>query len=178
MGAKSEPEAADKFAGFLQETVSCVTDEWLTNFHQSKKLYKIWTHPPISLSTQSGAKPLLSVTQVFTVVPDPLDEGTFKAKTREYSYRLTTSAATGQRETVSYHWHPHEFEVRYPHLHVGRVPRVHFPTSRVCLEDFILMLIKYYGVKPMMRTQEWKNVLLKNKTAFEKWATWKIQQPT
>jgi hypothetical protein len=177
VGAKNEREAADNFAGFLQETVSCVTSEWLNTFKQSKKLYKVWTHPPFELSTASGAKPLLSVTQIFSVVPDPSEEGTFKAKTREYSYRLTMGAANGRREIASYHWHPHEFEVRYPHLHVGKVPRVHFPTSRVCLEDFIFMLIKYYGVKPTMKPTEWKSILARNKTAFEKWATWKIQHP-
>jgi hypothetical protein len=178
VGAISEQGAADNFVGFLQETVSCVTDERLTAYRQSKKLYKVWTHPPFVLSTKSGANPLLSVTQVFSVVSDPSDEGTFKAKTREYSYRLTTGMRSGQRETVAYHWHPNEFEVRYPHLHVGKVPRVHFPTSRVCLEDFILMLIRYYGVEPTMKPQQWKRILEKNKLAFEKWATWKVQHPT
>jgi hypothetical protein len=177
VGAKSEQEAADSFVGFLQETVSCVTDEQLTAYKQSKKLYKVWTHPPFELSTESGAKPLLSVTQVFSVVPAPSDAGTFKAKTREYSYRLTTGTRNGQKETASYHWRPNEFEVRYPHLHVAKVPTVHFPTSRVCLEDFILMLIRYYGVKPAMKHQQWKDILEKNKIAFEKWATWKVQHP-
>jgi len=177
VGAKNEQEAADNFVGFLQETVSCVTDERLSAFKQSKKLYKVWTHPPFELSTRSGAKPLLSVTQVFSVVSDPAVERTFKAKTREYSYRLTKGARDGHGEIASYHWHPNEFEVRYPHLHVGKVPRVHFPTSRVCLEDFVLMLIKYYGVKPTMKDQQWKDILARNKAAFEKWATWKIQHP-
>ena len=54
---------------------------------------------------------------------------------------------------------------------------MHFPTSRVCLEDFIEMVIKYYGARPSMKYSEWTIILDKNKRAFEKLATWKVQHP-
>lgn len=177
MSGRTEREAAENFVGFLQETISCVTRESFTVFPQSKKLYKIWTNPSFELPTRSGARLFLSVTQVFRVVPHPDEIGHFKVKTREYSYRLSQRVNVEAREILAYHWHPNDFAVRYPHLHVARVPRVHFPTSRVCLEDFILMVIKYYGAKPTMKHSEWTAILEKNKKAFDKFATWKIQHP-
>jgi len=41
----------------------------------------------------------------------------------------------------------------------------------------VLMLIKYYGVKPTRKVREWHDILEKNKAAFEKMATWKVQHP-
>ena len=112
-----------------------------------------------------------------TVVNDPTINGQFKAKTREYSYRLMEQGDIAARDLVSYHWHPNDSALRSPHLHVAAVPRVHFPTSRVCLEDFIWMLIQYYDVKPRLKLAKWTGILEKNKAAFEKMATWKIKHP-
>jgi hypothetical protein len=177
VAGKNPKEAADNLIHFLQETISCVSAEWLTAFQQSTKLFKVWTNPPFELETKSGGRLSISVTQVFGVGPHPAEPGRFKAKTREYSYLLSQFTDGAWKEIVAYHWHPHEFEVRYPHLHVRCVPRVHFPTSRVCLEDFIVMVIRYYGCKPRGTHDEWNGILQKNKRAFEKLASWKTQHP-
>jgi len=42
----------------------------------------------------------------------------------------------------------------------------------VCLEDFILLLIKYYDIKPILHPSTRKRILRKNKQAFEKHASW------
>jgi hypothetical protein len=177
VAGKTPKEAADNFVSFLDETLSCVTGDTLTAFQQSDKLYRVLANPAFSLGTRSGARLFLSITQVFSVGPHPTEEKRFKVRTKEYSYRLSQEADVGAREILAYHWHPTAFDVRHPHLHVACVPRVHFPTSRVCLEDVMEMLIRYYGVRPRMKHSEWTAILEKNKKAFEKMATWKIQHP-
>jgi hypothetical protein len=177
VAGKTPKEAAENLIHFLQETVSCISDEWLTAFQQSSKLFKVWTNPPFELKTKSGAMLSISVTQVFAIGPHPTEARQFKAKTREYSYLLSQFDDGTWNEIVAYHWHPNDFAVRYPHLHVRCVPRVHFPTSRVCLEDFIVMAIRYYECKPIGTHAHWSGILEKNKKAFEKLASWKIQHP-
>jgi hypothetical protein len=177
VAGKTEREAAETFIGYLRETISCVTDQELTAFQQSKKLYKVWFNPPAEISTKSGAHLFLSFTQVFGAMPYPKNTGQFKARTQEYSYRLLKSSDIGSKEILAYHWHPNESDLRDPHLHI-RVPsvsRIHFPTSRVCIEDIIWMMIQYYGAKPTMKRSEWQAILDRNKKAFEKMATWKIK---
>ncbi len=115
-------------------------------------------------------KLFLSFTRSFWGWPRCKGTGEFKALTREYSYRLMQKSDIASREILAYHWHPNDSELRDPHLHIRSIARVHFPTSRVCVEDFISMLIKYYGVKPRMRKSEWTAIVEKNKNAFEKMA--------
>lgn len=174
MGGKTESEAKDKFVYFLRETLSCITKDQLTAYQQSKKLFKVWFNPPAKVRLNSNEVRFVSVTQVFNVVKDK-EHGGYKAKTQEYSYRFSQDENIASPGILSYHWHPHDFEVRSPHLHVTAVPRVHFPTSRVCLEDFVRLLIDYYDVRPVLADSEWKEILKRNKTAFDKMATWKIK---
>jgi len=159
MAGKNEWEAADNFVGYLHETLSCITSDKLTFFQQSKKLYKVWFNPATKLATKSGANLFLSFTQVLGAGPDPRQLGEFKVSTREYSYRLMRRSDIASEEILAYHWHPNDSELRDPHLHVRSIARVHFPTSRVCLEDFVRMLIKYYGVISTMKKSEWTAIL-------------------
>ena len=154
-----------------------MTAGWVTAFQESRHLYKITCDPPAKLSKRSGGNLFIIATQVLTAVPDPNAAGQFKAKTREYSYRLVEEENIAAPDIVAYHWHPNESDLRTPHLHVAAVPRVHFPTSRVCLEDFIEMTIRYFGVRPIPKYSECSAILDKNKRAFEKMASWKVQHP-
>lgn len=185
MPGRTEPEAVANFTKYLRESLSCVVSQDLAGFQQTEKLYKIWLSPPAEVKTLQGRRLYVSVTQIFTVGPDPKNAGQFKVSTREYSYRLSQDQELNSRGVLSYHWHPHDFAVRFPHLHVSVTPRVgypeierrirraHYPTSRVCIEDFILLLIDYYDVRPRMAISGWKKILKKNKGAFDKMATWK-----
>ena len=177
MAGGTRREAADNFVSLLDETISCVTSDRLAAFQQSDKLYRVLSHPPLSFKTRSGARLSFSILQVFAVGPSPEDKRQFKVKTTEYSYRMALQTNRGENELLSYHWHPRESDIRHPHLHITKVPRVHFPTSRVCLEDLIEMLVRYYGVRPRLLHSEWTAILAKNKAAFEKHATWKIKHP-
>ena len=133
MAGKNEWEAADNFVAYLHETLSCITPEKLAFYQQSKKLYKVWFNPPAELTTRSGGRLFLSFTQVLGAGPDPKEPSEFKVSTREYSYRLLERSNIASKEILAYHWHPHDSDLRDPHLHIGRVPRVslsYFP--RVC----------------------------------------------
>lgn len=174
MAARTEREAFDTFVGYLRETLSCITTNFLYAGHSSDRVFKILFDPYPKLETKDGSDLYMSVTQLVLTAPHNEEEKRFKAKTKQYSYRLLRHPADDTQEILGYHWHPDDSAVRYPHLHIRSIPRVHFPTSRVCLEDFILLLVKYYEVKPKIKHAEMKRILEKNKSAFEKYATWKI----
>lgn len=127
------------------------------------------------------------ISVVQTLGTRKLDDGNYKVMTRRYSYSLLSEKAISTHGVLSYHWHPEESAVDFPHLHIRITPQVgypelelrihtaHYSTSRVCLEDFVMCLIRYYDVRPRMAKSKWQPLLKKNKAAFDKWATWKIQ---
>lgn len=176
MAGKTPKEAADNLVHFLRETLSCITGHYLSAYQQSSKLYKVFYDPYAPVKTHEGLEYLVSFTQVFRVIPHPELKGQFKATTQEYSYRLLLGPGE-QSEVLAYHWHPQEPGVHYPHLHIIQSPKIHFPTSRVCLEDFVYLLKRDYRVKPILPHSECKEILERNKRAFEKMATWKVQNP-
>jgi hypothetical protein len=171
---KSPKEAADRFVFFLKETLSCICSDFVSAYQQSGKLFKFYYDPYATIRASGGINYCLSITQIFRVIPHPELNGQFKARTQEYSYRLL-SGPEEQTEILAYHWHPQEPGVHYPHLHIAASPGVHFPTSRVCLEDFVGMLIRDYKIRPKLAHSQCKEILGRNKRAFEKSATWKVQ---
>lgn len=170
MGGKSKSEAIDNFCGFFKESLSCLTDAFLHPIQKSDNQYLLTYEPPAPLLCDLPR--CLSVTQLFSVAQDR-QRGGFKVRTHQYSYSLLEQIEGEWREVVSYHWHPEESEVRYPHLHLACVPRVHFPTARVSIERFIRMLIDYYEIQPVLSENQWKQILHKNNDAFDRMATWK-----
>lgn len=185
MAGKSPREASENFAFYLRETLNCVTDQELLAYQESDKIHKITFKDPAVIKSKDETKYYLSVSQAFTIVSH--GENEFKAHSREYSYIFSDSDTISNHGIVSYHWHPHISDLRDPHLHlhVNRytgftktekiIPRAHYPTSRVCLEDFVWLLIQYYEIKPLDR--KWKSILKKNKAAFAKGATWFVAHP-
>lgn len=176
MPGRTPREAADNFAKFLRETLSCISSHYVSAHQQSDRLYKVYYEPYATVRSRNGPTFRVSVTQIFRAVSHPDLEGKFKASTQEYSYRLL-SGPEENTEILAYHWHPQEPGVTYPHLHLAQSPRIHFPTSRVCLEDFVSLLMRDYGVRPLLSHSKCKEILGRNKKAFEKMATWKIQNP-
>jgi len=153
----------------------------LVAYQESSNKYKLFLKDPVPISSRSGHTFYLSVMQTCTA--EKLQDG-FKVHTAYYSYVFSDSPAFAHHGVVSYHWHPDEFAVRHPHLHLRITPELgypeierkiadaHFPTSRVCLEDFILLLIRYYDIQPLLGDGRWSRVLRKNRKAFAKGATW------
>jgi hypothetical protein len=183
---KSPEEAIDAFTGFISETLSCVTRDCLTGFQASDHRHKIFFSDPAAVRSAAGETFYLSIVQTFTTVKKQ-DDGLYKVRTLQYSYVFNDDPQPTNKGLVSYHWHPDDFSLRDPHLHlhitpeVGypeierRIARAHFPTSRVCLEDFIILLIKYYDIIPVVSETKWKRILKKNKAAFSKMATWAVK---
>jgi hypothetical protein len=168
----------------MNETLSCVTDKRLVPYQDSDNLYKIFFRAPVRITARNGNRFYLQITQVCTA--EERDDGLFKAHTREYSYVFSDSSESSHHGIVSYHWHPNDFALRDPHLHLKitpqlgypeierKVSRAHFPTSRVCLEDFIGLLINHYDIVPAIHHSTCRSILRKNKAAFGKEATWFI----
>lgn len=171
MAGKNKNEAIDSFCEFFKESLSCITDGYLQPIQQSANRYILTYEPPATLLCDVAER-TLSVTQVFSAGRHK-DRDEFKVKTHQYSYALNEIDGGNSTELVAYHWHPDASDVRYTHLHISAVPRVHFPTSRITIERFIRMLIDYYDIRPILPDSVWKPILEKNQKAFDKLATWK-----
>ena len=135
LAAKTAKDAVEKFAEYFKETLSCVSKGYVTVFQESRSLYKITCNPPLRMTRRSGGHLYLIATQTLSTVEV---DGGFKAKTREYSYRLVADENIAAADIIACHWHPHDSDLRSPHLHVAELPRVHFAISRVSLEDIVM----------------------------------------
>ena len=181
MAGKSPAEAVNNFLDPLQKAIDCLTRAQLT----VKGGYYPTTVDPHALTLGDGLPQKLSgetdlylvVKQFYYVirVEDP-DAGPWKVSTAEYNYNLRDSE---NRVVIAYHWHPAErYKVRSPHLHldqgaeVGRqdLHRVHIPTGRIAIEDFLRFAITELGVEP--RRDDWEEVLLRSRKTYEDWRTW------
>jgi hypothetical protein len=49
------------------------------------------------------------------------------------------------------------------------------PHAKICIEDFVRLLIRDFGVRPRLPREEWKKLLAENKSSFAKHATLAIQ---
>ena len=182
MPARERNEAVDSFIGQIRETLDCITPEVIQAHQETDKLFKLLFKEPKRVAARSGDPFYISVMQTFTV--NEHKDGTFRVHTRQYSYVFSETAEPTFKGVFAYHWHPQDFDLRDPHLHITitqnlgypeierRIARAHFPTSRVCLEDFILLLINYYDIKPALHASTWKRILRKNKKIFEDEASW------
>jgi hypothetical protein len=182
---KNPREAVENFAAFICETLSCITSDKPVAHQDSDNLYKLLFKKPARVTARNGDPFYVLATQTFTVIKKK--DGTFKVHTREYSYVFSSTPEPAHKGIFSYHWHPEDFALRDPHLHITitqnmgypeierRIARAHFPTSRVSLEDFVLLLIKYYDIKPLLHSGKWHRILRKNKSAFGEQASWFIK---
>ena len=187
MPGKNAREAIAYFAGFLNETLGCLTDRKLAAHQEADNTFKLFYKDAVPVASKSGTLYYLQVTQVCNT--QVVGDGTFKAHTRHYSYVFSDSTDASNYGVLSYHWHPNDFSLRDPHLHIRisqelgypeierRISRAHFPTSRVCLEDFAFLLLNYYDIKSPLDRSKYLRILKRNKRAFSKGATWTVQCP-
>lgn len=187
MPGKNQSEAVSEFLRSIRETLHCITSAELNAYQETDKLFKFFFEPAARVVARNGVKFYISIAQTFTVQEG--EDGSFKVHTREYSYVFSTEREPAKHGRIAYHWHPQDFDLRDPHLHIAITPqlgypeidqkisRAHYPTSRVCLEDFILLLIKYYDIKSPLPESQWRRTIKKNKSAFAEQATWFVQQP-
>lgn len=180
MGGRKPNEAVEGFLGSVQKTVSCVTRSVL---RPSKNGYKPTEEPhiltfsddPVSLRHEEDFA--MSIRHDYRIVRG---EGTlygrWKVKTVGYYYELLKQP---NEEVISYHWHPESNSpLRTPHMHIGSGSGVtvvgmlkpHYPTPRMALEDFVLMLIKEFGVR--YEREDWESVLSRSRAAYEAERAW------
>jgi hypothetical protein len=87
-----------------------------------------------------------------------------------YDYRLSRSDGA---ELLSWHWHPHILDFRWPHMHVARGPvsrRAHLPTGRVSIESVIRLLLMDLGVRSLR--PDWAAVLDETEGLFLRYRRW------
>ena len=171
----------------MNETLSCLTDRRLAPYQEADNTFVLLYKSSGPINAENGDRFYLQITQVCSA--QRREDGSFKAHTQEYSYVFSDSAAPTNHGIISYHWHPNQFDLRAPHLHIRITPqigcpeierlisRAHFPTSRVCLEDFVFLLLKYYGIKSPLHSSNYGRILKRNKREFSKGATWTVHHP-
>lgn len=180
MPGKSPNQADSNFAHFFRESLSVVTNKILTASRIGDERLLLY-EPPIKLNRKSGKALYMAVTQVYKIVPF---EKEFKTQTSSYTYELLAQGDNGPEAVVEFHWHPGQTQnLKWPHLHVnancadGGLERVHFPTGRMAIEDFLKLLIRDFGVKPRLPYEQWKEILTRNKREFSTSASWLYWKP-
>lgn len=182
MPSPSAREADSNFAYYFRESLSVLTNSFLlASFEKDRRI--LLYEPPVKVARKNGLEPLyLSITQTYQVVE--AGDRAFKARSTSYSYGLLAKQNNNFHELLEFHWHPESTpKLRWPHLHViansqvGDLSRVHFPTGRLSIEDFIRLAIRDFQVKPRIPHDDWKKILTKNKAAFCQGASWLYWTP-
>lgn len=172
MAGSTLSEAFHNFLDPLKRAVSCVTpgqikhEGWPQD--RDRRLALEETLP-------RGEHMRLSILQTYRLVKAEGERGPLKATTRAYAYILENADG---RELVAFHWHPGgRSSVERPHMHLGAgcgvdgpLTKVHFPTGRVSVEDFLWLAIHGFGAEP--QRDDWEDVLTQSRDAFQTWRTW------
>ncbi|MGA2537983.1 MAG: hypothetical protein ABSF53_18365 [Terracidiphilus sp.] len=180
MPGKNANLADSNFAHYFRESLSVVTNKVLTAGRDGNVRLLLY-EPPVKLERKSGNALFMAITQSYEIVPF---EKEFKAKTTSYTYEPLGQGDQGLETIVEFHWHPGQTtNLKWPHLHVkangvdGGLGRVHFPTGRFAIEDYLKLLIRDFGVKPRLPYEQWKEILTRNKREFSASASWLYWKP-
>lgn len=122
----------------------------------------------------------LLVVLEFKVIRCEEDEvrGPYRCTSVGYIFELQDASNT---EIVSYHWHPthRASPVTKPHAHVGdkyveQMARLHIPTPRVTVEEFVEVCIDQFGAATRMEEDAWRERLgesLDRHRQYREWGT-------
>jgi len=178
--AKNANDADNNFAYFFRESLSVVTNSYLTGRREGDKRVLLY-EPPVKLERKGGDPLSMAVTQTYLISGV---NGGFKAKTTSYSYELMVKKDRNLETIVEFHWHPDITpKLKWPHVHIkgntaeGELGRKHFPTARLAVEDFLRFLIRDFDVKPRLSYAVWKEILTRNKREFVANASWLDWKP-
>jgi hypothetical protein len=177
---KTANEADKNFAYFFRESISVLTNATLlTSADQNRQI--LTYEPPVKLQRKKGETLYLSITQTYLIIHTA--DG-YKAQTTDYIYAVQGKHNDEFIPIFEFHWHPESTpKLKWPHMHInantydGDTSRVHFPTARICIEDFIKFLIRDFGIKPRLPYAVWREILIRNKAAFMAHASWKYWEP-
>jgi hypothetical protein len=178
--AKNPNQADSEFAYYFRESLSVVTNSYLTAGREADERVLLY-EPPVKLERKRGDPLYMAVTQTYRISEVA---GQYKASTTSYSYELLVKK-DGNLETIAeFHWHPDTTRnLKWPHVHIkgnsaeGELDRKHFPTARLAIEDFLRFLIRDFEVRPRLAHTEWKEILTRNKREFVDGASWLYWKP-
>lgn len=182
MPGNSPGEAVDNFLRPIKAAIECLGSGHLH--------YR--DHPPLdtvqtaTLNAGEGIRvpaagahaPTLRVTIELHFIPVycPEDEIRGPYRCRSASYILALYDAN-DREMVSFHWHPIQTASPFlkPHMHVGeasmpQLERLHVPTPRITVEEFLAMAIESFGAQP--RIVGWPDRLRQSRERHEQYRSW------
>ena len=180
MPARNPNEADRNFAHYFRESLSVITNAYLTAGAEGDNRVLLY-EPPVKLQRKAGDPLYLAVTQTYLV---SLHGNGFKANTTSYSYELLVKK-DGNFETIAeFHWHPARTKnLKWPHIHIkgntaeGDLDRKHFPTARISIEDFVKFLVRDFDIKMRIPYEQGKQILARNKAAFVQGASWLYWNP-
>jgi hypothetical protein len=102
------------------------------------------------------------------------ESGPWKVSTAAYFYALHDEK---QREIMAFHWHPETEGQKQPHLHLydasniaTMLAKVHVPTGRITLEQYLRFLIVELKVRPLR--SDWQKVLEGTERKHLQYRTW------
>lgn len=180
MAGRNPAEALDNYLAPLRRAVQCVarSAQLISDCHNPQDgeshYVSLAGNQPVRISTPRGdVRYLLMVQQRFRIIRDDDEErGPWRATTQKYDYSLE---AEDGAELVAYHWHPAEQGFDEPHLHVGDANgpvqrRMHLPTARVPVEDFIRLLIREFDIAAA--DQNYRRILEGSKERFLRFKGW------
>ena len=170
MPGRNASEADSNFALYFRESLSVITNSFLLGYTEGNRSLLTYREP-VKLTRKSGDPLYVNVTQTYLIVQS--GDGEYKANSTAYIYTVLGKFGNNLSEILEFHWHPTDTpKLKWPHLHVngntadGDVSRVHFPTGRLAVEDFIRILVRDFDVKMWLPYDEAKRILTKNKRAF------------
>jgi hypothetical protein len=168
-------DALAEYVEPIRKSLECVTSDKLAYLKPKEGITQVFAFQEIGgARVRSVAGAAYRVTVRHNFVIDQKGVRSFKVRTLEYRYALDLeSAGRGVDEVFAYHWHP-SGPHKFPHVHVtGKDPsfhKVHLPTSRISLEDFVRCLIEDFGIPA--RKRAYKSLLDQNRRRFFKHSKW------
>ncbi len=174
--ARSKSAARDRYVGFLQQTLSCVTSVvWIVApTRTGDGLLLQLSEDAVRLPVRDRDPLWLQATQDFHFERDHRFGGEWKVKTDGYAYTIAATDDLSQ-ELFAWHWHPNSRPDT--HLHVGRrhpelgsVGKMHVPCGRVAMEEVALFAIHDLGVVPQRDDRQ--SILQDSLIRFRQYRTW------
>jgi hypothetical protein len=178
VAGRNASEADSKFAYYFRESLSVLTSSFLLGASEGNERILVFKNP-VKLERKANAPPLyMSIVQTYSV--DLCKDGQYKVKTTSYIYSVLAKCGTEVREILEFHWHPKSTpKLQWPHLHIlgqmdneDDIRKIHFPTARLSIEDFVRLLMRDFAVKARVDHATWKEILTRNKQAFVENASW------
>lgn len=111
----------------------------------------------------------------FEVCRDTGTRGPYRCTSTGYALGVSDKDV---RELFSFHWHPAgRSPVTKPHFHVGHAyiaqdSRLHVPTPRISVEEFVLLLVDSLNVEITDESGAWRELLAASQQLHEAHRTW------